>query len=419
MRTTRTGSDGTYAFDAVAAGKYTVSVGPPDGVARGQSQAVEVGASGTVRADFQGNAAGTKTVTGTVRRGGQPVADASVLAIDSRGYDHMVTSATDGQGSFEASGVLPGRVSVRVETGDGASKTVTVTVPAEGEAAPVTIEFGSATVHGRVVDHAGKPVSGAWVSVEAPGEDNDWTRVVAQKTSLSDGTFRASAIGSGTYQVRVTHQGRAPLLSAAVRVAEGETVDVGTLTLQVGYALSGTVHDDAGRPVEDATVSMTDAAGRPLFLFSFATTGSDGRYRVQELQPGSYTLRVEARGYAPFTGPVRVEDGPVTADAVLIRGGEVRVTVEDEGGHPIQGARVTLVDSRGRTVTKTLSLVSLLDGNLGLTSEQGVALVPDLAAGAYRVRARKDGFQTLGDDPPALVPGGGSVQVRLIMRSAP
>jgi hypothetical protein len=93
--------------------------------------------------------------------------------------------------------------------------------------------------------------------------------------------------------------------------------------------------------------------------------------------------------------------------------------VEDEAGRPVAGARVTLLDARGQPVTRTLSLVSLVEGNLGLTDEQGLAVVPDLAAGGYRVTARKDGMEMAGPEPQALVPGGGSVQVRVSLRRLP
>jgi len=245
------------------------------------------------------------------------------------------------------------------------------------------------------------------------------SRVVAQRTTLQDGTFEAVGLSPGAYQVRVQNQGRAPLLTDPSRVEEGGTTDLGTLLLREGVTLSGTVTDDAGRPVEDATVSLRDSAGRPVFLFSFATTGSDGRYRVQELTPGAYTVRVEARGYAPASRPVTLTDAPGTLDAVLARGGEVRVRVEDEAGQPVLGARVSLRDADGRTVTRTLSLVSLLEGNLGLTDARGLATVPDLAAGVYRVTARRDGMELVGEDPAAHLPPGGTVEVRLTLRRLP
>ena len=53
-------------------------------------------------------------------------------------------------------------------------------------------------------------------------------------------------------------------------------------------------------------------------LFS---SGSDGRYEVQGLQLAAYTVRIEAKGYAPFEGRVTIDADGETVDAVLQKGG--------------------------------------------------------------------------------------------------
>ena len=78
-------------------------------------------------------------------------------------------------------------------------------------------------------------------------------------------------------------------------------------------------------------------------------------------------------------------------------------------GYPVGGARVSLIDSRGRPVSKTLSFANL-EGSRSYTNEEGLVRVSDLAAGTYRVRVEADGF--VQDDEPTVVvtPGRTGVQ---------
>jgi protocatechuate 3,4-dioxygenase beta subunit len=417
-RTTATDGSGAYAFDAVSAGKYTVSTGPLEMGSRGISRGeVVVSGVGEVIVDLQRASGATRSVEGLVRRGGQPLAGATVSFLDGRGFGNLVSTVTDAAGRFVGEGILPGRVSIRVDAEDGASSTVTRTIAAEGDVAPIVLDFGTSRISGRIVSAAKTPLSGAWVMVEALAEaDTTWARIVAQTTSAQDGTFSSSGLAGGDYQVRISMGGNAPLVTPPFRVADGEAKDLGTLELATGVALSGTVTDDAGSPVEDATISMTDESGRPVFLFSMSTTGSDGSYRVAEVQPGRYTVRFEARGYAPGERSATLTDAAVTVDVVLSRGGEIRVVVQDAAGQPVRGARATLIDARGRPVTRTLSMVNLTDGNLGLSDERGMALIPDLAPSTYRVRVVKEGMVTDGGDQSVTVLPAATAELRVTLR---
>lgn len=60
-------------------------------------------------------------------------------------------------------------------------------------------------------------------------------------------------------------------------------------------AFQGRVTDPNGAPVPGATVTATLTTGG---VERTATTGDDGRYRLVELQPGTYQVRVAATGFA-------------------------------------------------------------------------------------------------------------------------
>jgi protocatechuate 3,4-dioxygenase beta subunit len=203
------------------------------------------------------------------------------------------------------------------------------------------------------------------------------------------------------------------------RLAEGEAKDIGVIRLALGAALRGRVTDAEGRPVENAGISLKDAAGKDVFLFSLFSSGSDGRYEVQGLQLAAYTVRIEAKGYAPYEGRVTIDADGETVDAVLQKGGALAVTVEDEAGNPVSGARVELVDSQGKPVTRTLTIVNLFDADVTRTNDQGKATIPDLAPGSYQVGAKKDGMALAADRSPASVSSGGTANVRVVLKTAP
>lgn len=71
-----------------------------------------------------------------------------------------------------------------------------------------------------------------------------------------------------------------------------------------GAVLRGTVRASGGRPVEDARVTLLDAAGN---VVDTLTTGADGAFRFVDLSSGEYT--VIAAGYPPVATVLQVAGG--------------------------------------------------------------------------------------------------------------
>ena len=68
--------------------------------------------------------------------------------------------------------------------------------------------------------------------------------------------------------------------------------------------LRGVVRAGGGRPVEDARVTLLDAAGN---VVDTVTTGPDGAFRFVDLSAGEYT--VIASGYPPVATVLQVAGG--------------------------------------------------------------------------------------------------------------
>src|ERR1051326_4483959 len=64
-------------------------------------------------------------------------------------------------------------------------------------------------------------------------------------------------------------------------------------------ALTGTVTDSTGGRIPGATVIATNTANGQTRV---TTTGEEGSYRFSLLQPGAYSVKFEARGFAVVEG---------------------------------------------------------------------------------------------------------------------
>ncbi len=76
------------------------------------------------------------------------------------------------------------------------------------------------------------------------------------------------------------------------------------IELAGGAVLRGTVRAGGGRAVEDARVTLLDAAGN---VVDTLTTGADGTFRFIDLSSGEYT--VIAAGYPPVATVLQVAGG--------------------------------------------------------------------------------------------------------------
>lgn len=415
-RTVFADADGRFAFERVAPGKWNLSTGVFENGASGLSKNnLIVGSEGTLTVDLA-YTAGQGTVVGKVLVGGQPAAGATVYATDARGAGSSTT--TDEQGHFECVGLAAGRVQLYVETREGTTITRTARIQANEQRAEVTISVGTGALRGRIVNTDGQPISNAWVTAERLSDgrsDAAGSRSVGQ-----DGTFELGGLDAGTYHLRLWAGGYAQSVTDPFTLAEGEGRDLGSVRMRRGGDVSGRVTDDEGRPVENATISLKDMSGRAVFSFSLFTSGSDGRYSVQGVVPGRYVVGAEARGLAPAEQPVEVTETGGTADLIVRRGGTLRVRVVDGAGQPLEGARVGLTDARGQAVTKTLSLINFFDSGQDRTNADGVAVLPDLSAGGYRVSAALPGHSLVGEEASvSVVPGGTAAATVTLAPSTP
>lgn len=132
------------------------------------------------------------------------------------------------------------------------------------------------------------------------------------------------------------------------------TFEAGTVQIREEQApvgtVSGTVTDEAGDPVEGATVSVAGTQ---------ATTDSDGTYEI-ELEEGTYDLQVSADGHQQGTAEIQIEQESTTTRDIELAGEEM--DDEESDGSETSDDGTDEDESAGgmlTTVGQVLGLLSL------------------------------------------------------------
>ncbi|WP_217239058.1 MFS transporter [Streptomyces sp. AC555_RSS877] len=235
-------------------------------------------------------------VGGTVQRpDGTVVPRAALTLIDSAGQQiGRGASGEDGRYALSAPG---SGAYVLIAAADGHQpQAVSVTV---GDR-PVELDVvlgGAGRLAGTVVTADGSPVPDAIVTLtDVRGE------VVATTRSGREGGYVITELVAGEYTLAVGAPAYRPAaLPVTVRASRETRQDV---ELAGGAVLRGTVRAGGGRLVEDARVTLLDAAGN---VVDTLTTGPDGTFTFVDMASGEYT--VIATGYPPVATALRVAGG--------------------------------------------------------------------------------------------------------------
>lgn len=235
-------------------------------------------------------------VCGTVQHAdGTRVARAALTLIDASGRQ-IGRGATGDDGRYALSTPGSGSYVLIAAAGGHQPQAVSLTV---GER-PVDLDVvlgGAGRLAGAVLTADGTPVHDAVVTLtDVRGE------VVAGARSDRDGAYVLTDLVAGEYTLAASAPAYRPAaLPVSVQAARETRQDV---ELAGGAVLRGTVRAPGGRPVEDARVTLLDAAGN---VVDSVTTGTDGVFRFVDLAAGSYT--VIAAGYPPVATVLQVAGG--------------------------------------------------------------------------------------------------------------
>jgi len=253
-------------------------------------------------------------------------------------------------------------------------------------------------ITGTVRTVSGRPIGGAQVEVLSGPTD-------ARATTTRSGKFRLRGLQPGSYALSVSAR------TAGAAVLEG--IQVASRSSEVAVALDepdetqlgqlfGTVKDDSGHALHGAVVEIVSGPST-----GSGTTADEGRYSIENLAAGTYTLRASAQGYwgntwdhvvLPAGHAVRVDFALHSQDEAP-RFGSITGRVTDAEGHSLAGAHVE--------VATGLSARSVE------TNEEGRYTLPELLPGGYVVRASKEGYASRTADITVTAGGVASLNFEL------
>lgn len=139
------------------------------------------------------------------------------------------------------------------------------------------------------------------VSFSLGGEDDDdgevetfdFSSADARARTDSDGRFRFLDVPPGTYTMSIKAKGHSPLTTEVFIVNEGTQGDRGVIALEAGASLKGKIMNlpsASGNQPFYTLVRLEDADGNNK---GYCSVRSNGNYKFDELEPGSYRITVD------------------------------------------------------------------------------------------------------------------------------
>ncbi|MFE2973167.1 MFS transporter [Streptomyces sp. NPDC059258] len=275
--------------------KPLVSHHSPEAAAEPTTTQIPAARADSGRPAASGHLAGVPVHGSVQHPDGTTVPRAALTLIDVQGQQvGRGGSGEDGRYALSVPGA--GSYVLIAAAGGHQPQAVSVTV---GER-PVELDVvlgGAGRLAGSVLTPDGAPVPDAAVTLtDVRGE------VVASTRTGREGGYVIGELIAGEYTLAASAPAFRPAaLPVSVQAARETRQDI---ELAGGAVLRGVVRATGGRPVEDARVTLLDAAGN---VVDTLTTGSDGSFRFVDLSSGEYT--VIAAGYPPVATVLQVAGG--------------------------------------------------------------------------------------------------------------
>lgn len=325
--------------------------------------------SGSAQTSSKGS---TASISGRVTIDGEGVAGITVAATTSSSpLDNrtVAKTTTDDDGKYQLSGLAAGQFTIMplakafvVGTSGAYNRPEQSITVAEGETI-TKIDFAlvrGGVITGRITDTDGHPVIGERVNVVArdtPDTGRPVTVFDGPRNRTDDrGIYRVYGLSPGNYKVsigqaaaagnvaimgmggsrypKIFYPGVAEEAKATIlEISEGteiSNIDIVARKSGRGFSVSGRVVDaDSGQPVPNVYVVHASLSEGTQQLggmnFSGSQTNADGKFRLENLQPGHYAAYMLATGegttsYSDQT-PFDVSDGDVSGVEIKVHHG--------------------------------------------------------------------------------------------------
>ncbi len=331
------------------------------------------------------------TITGrVVRPDGSGAKDSFVMAVDGRqlgrGAFNDFGAQTADDGFFHLENLEAGVsyvVQVMGSTGPG-PRVAGVVPPAEG----IEIEVdGVGRIEGRVVDDAGAPLTEFDVGAEYEDRRGGrFSRGAGRRgqdgrVASEDGSFSIDELPVGRWAVVVRAEGYKEARVGGIEVEMNRTAGGVEVRVSRGSVILGSVVDESGRSVIDASVSALAAGGNGRGSGPFGTptarSDAEGAFELSGLAEGPYIVTARHADLADASEIVDLGDGVAQVTLRMSTGGVLAGTVVAQDQSPLPGAQVVL-----STAGATRS-----GGQGAVTDQTGRFQFDHLVEGRYTVQA--------------------------------
>jgi hypothetical protein len=212
------------------------------------------------------------------------------------------------------------------------------------------------------------------------------------------GPFSLSDLLPGTYVLVVRTKGYAWTSSKEIVVEKGKTTGDVTILLSPGGSITGRLFGRGGKAAEGFAISLRHRYYQPGFLFGKPSgdeseqgkatlSGKDGRFLLDNVRPGTYSLEIAGAGMAvKLLREITVSEGKGvdTGGVTITAGGKLIGTACDRHGRPAGGVSVMALNQESGFCKSAI------------TDSRGSFTITALEAGSYTVCLKNTSWSGLG-----------------------
>lgn len=368
-------TNGTYAFSLPAGVAYTVT-SQKDGFKSETETTSVLTPESTVQQDFA-LSANPSSVSGTVFISGQSVlSNAKIVALLSNGT-RVDSTVSKPDGSFLL-GLNPNTYTLIVSKPGYTSgtKSTTLSVGQNLTGVNYTLAENFAFLSGKVTTSDDSPIEQAFINVISSSGG-------ASTTTDQDGAFTISGLIGNSYSIGITKDGFTE--KALIReVNDGDFINLTEILAPKNGSVSGTVSDENGAILGDATITASNTNGNEYTAISNAS----GEYSIGSLELGSYTINASKTGYTSQSGSnFEITDEELNKNGTVIND-LIANNVTISGTITNSSTSSTLKDVE-------VSVSGERGSGSGLTNSSGVFSISNLSIGTYSIVTRREGFRAV------------------------
>ncbi|MBW3113649.1 carboxypeptidase regulatory-like domain-containing protein [Bacillus sp. MCCB 382] len=386
-----TNQDGTFSFNNLTPGTYTVLASAPSYSTAQAGVSVLANQTSTVDLTLVPNPG---SISGIVTDNlGNPIVNAIVQIFDQNNI--LIGSGfTDSSGEYIVGNLPSGSFNVVVNS-PGFGQVITGINLGVGEdltGVNISLIPNPGIINGQITNiTTGDAISGATVVII----DGISQIPVATTTTSVFGNYSVSGLAPGSYIVSASKMNFTTEQIGAIVLSDSATRADLALGENPG-SITGNVEDTNGNPITGNGIQVSVFNENNVLVVSFLAN-SDGTYSISSLAPGTYFITATAPNYSSSTMSAIVQSNQTTTVTNVLAANPVTLTVQvviENTATPIEGAAVSIRHSNNIVIAT------------GITDVNGYVTFFSLPIGTLNITADASSF---GTDTKSVIGGPGDI----------